>query len=313
MKALNLRAFFLTVIGLLAVSATQAAERVVATVNGTPILESQVKQALGKRANTDVNRQSALNSIIDDMLVNQAIKESGVKVSDARVDQIIEGIAAQNGLTFGQLLDALDYQGISYQHYRRQIANQLLMAEVRNQAIGKSVDVTREEVQALGQKMLKQAKETGTEKKVTGTEYQVRHILLKLNPLLNDAQAKAQLTQIRSDIIAGKISFADAALKYSKDYLSGANGGSLGFAFPEAYVGAFAKTVQTTKQGTISAPFKTEFGWHILEVTDTRQGDRTQDAYMQKAYEQIVNQQLQSASKDWVSALRKHAEIKYFD
>ncbi|WP_040977158.1 peptidylprolyl isomerase [Necropsobacter massiliensis] len=313
MKALNLRAFFLTVIGLLAVSAAQAAERGVATVNGTPILESQVKQALGKRANTDVNRQSALNSIIDDMLVNQAIKESGVKVSEAKVDQIIEGIAAQNGLTFGQLLDALDYQGISYQHYRRQIANQLLMAEVRNQAIGKSVDVTREEVQALGQKMLKQAKETGTEKKVTGTEYQVRHILLKLNPLLNDAQAKAQLTQIRSDIIAGRISFADAALKYSKDYLSGANGGSLGFAFPEAYVGAFAKTVQTTKQGTISAPFKTEFGWHILEVTDTRQGDRTQDAYMQKAYEQIVNQQLQSASKDWVSALRKHAEIKYFN
>ncbi|WP_032092468.1 peptidylprolyl isomerase [Necropsobacter rosorum] len=313
MKALNLRAFFLSIIGLLMISSAQAAERVVATVNGAPILESQVKQALGKRANTETNRQAALNSIIDDMLVNQAIKESGVKVSDAKVDQIIEGIAAQNGLTFGQLLDALDYQGISYQHYRRQIANQLLMAEVRNQAIGKSVDITREEVQALGQKMLKQAKETGTEKKVTGTEYQVRHILLKLNPLLNDTQAKAQLNQIRADIIAGKISFADAALKYSKDYLSGANGGNLGFAFPEAYVGAFGKTIQTTKQGTISAPFKTEFGWHILEVTDTRQGDRTQDAYMQKAYEQLVNQQLQSASKDWVSALRKHAEIKYFN
>lgn len=44
------------------------------------------------------------------------------------MDQIIEGIAAQNGLTFGQLLDA-DYQGISYAAYRQQIAQQLMMSE----------------------------------------------------------------------------------------------------------------------------------------------------------------------------------------
>lgn len=312
MKAFNFKTFLFTIVSFFAFSnGVQAVERVVATINGAPILESQVKRALGKKANTETNRQAAVDSIIDDILVQQAIKESGVKVNYAQVDQIIENIAAQNGLTYGQLLDALDYQGISFESYRRQIANQLLMSEVRNQAIGKSVDITREEVQALGQKMLKQAQEKGTEKKVTGTEYQVRHILLKLNPMLNDTQAKAELNQIRADITSGKISFADAALKYSKDYLSGANGGNLGFAFPETYVESFAKTIKNTKKGTISTPFKSDFGWHILEVTDTRQGDRTQEAYMQKAYEQLVNQQLQEASKDWVKALRKRADIKY--
>lgn len=312
MKAFNFKTFLFTIVSFFAFSnGVQAVERVVATINGAPILESQVKRALGKKANTETNRQAAVDSIIDDILVQQAIKESGVKVNYAQVDQIIENIAAQNGLTYGQLLDALDYQGISFESYRRQIANQLLMSEVRNQAIGKSVDITREEVQALGQKMLKQAQEKGTEKKVTGTEYQVRHILLKLNPMLNDAQAKAELNQIRTDITSGKISFADAALKYSKDYLSGANGGNLGFAFPETYVESFAKTIKNTKKGTISTPFKSDFGWHILEVTDTRQGDRTQEAYMQKAYEKLVNQQLQEASKDWVKALRKRADIKY--
>lgn len=312
MKAFNFKTFLFTIVSFFAFSnGVQAVERVVATINGAPILESQVKRALGKKANTETNRQAAVDSIIDDILVQQAIKESGVKVNYAQVDQIIENIAAQNGLTYGQLLDALDYQGISFESYRRQIANQLLMSEVRNQAIGKSVDITREEVQALGQKMLKQAQEKGTEKKVTGTEYQVRHILLKLNPMLNDAQAKAELNQIRADITSGKISFADAALKYSKDYLSGANGGNLGFAFPETYVESFAKTIKNTKKGTISTPFKSDFGWHILEVTDTRQGDKTQEAYMQKAYEQLVNQQLQEASKDWVKALRKRADIKY--
>ncbi len=312
MKAFKFKTFLFTIVSFFAFSnGVQAVERVVATINGAPILESQVKRALGKKANTETNRQAAVDSIIDDILVQQAIKESGVKVNYAQVDQIIENIAAQNGLTYGQLLDALDYQGIAFETYRRQIANQLLMSEVRNQAIGKSVDITREEVQALSQKMLKQAQEKGTEKKVTGTEYQVRHILLKLNPMLNDAQAKAELNQIRADITSGKISFADAALKYSKDYLSGANGGNLGFAFPETYVESFAKTIKNTKKGTISTPFKSDFGWHILEVTDTRQGDRTQEAYMQKAYEQLVNQQLQEASKDWVKALRKRADIKY--
>ncbi|MFZ7255760.1 peptidylprolyl isomerase [Avibacterium avium] len=313
MKLLKIKNLFLSAIALFAVAVTaQAEERVVATVNGVPILESQVRGALGKRANTSGNRQAALNSIIDEILVQQAIQNSGVKVSSAQVDRVIEGIAAQNGLTFGQLLDALDYQGISYPQFRQQIANQLLMGEVRNKVIGESISVNQEEVQELGQKLLQQARAQGTEKKVMGTEYKVRHILLKLNPLLNDAQAKAELNKVRGEIQSGKTTFADAALLYSKDYLSGANGGNLGFAFPEAYVPPFAKTVQTTKKGTISAPFKTEFGWHILEVTDTRQGDRTQQAYMQKAYQQLINEQIQTYSKDWLVALRKQANIQYF-
>lgn len=307
MKTTFLKSLFLSTIGLFAVATSvQAVEQVVATVDGIPILESQVKRALGKRANNEANRAKALDSIIDDLLVQKAIQESGVSVSMAQVDQVIEGIAAQNGLTYGQLLDALDHQGMSLNQFRSQIHNQILMAEVRNRSVGKHIDVTREQVEALG----KQLQQSGSLKKVTATEYRVRHILLKLNPMLNDAQAKAQLSQIRADIAAGKTSFDKAAIAHSKDYLSGANGGDLGFAFPEIYAPAFAQAVKTAKKGTISAPFKTEFGWHILEVTDTREGDRTEDAYRQKAYEQLVNQQLQEEAKDWVKALRKGADIQ---
>ena len=189
----------------------QAEEKVVATVNGVPVLESQIKPILNKRT----SRQAAIDKVINDMLVNQAVKESGVKVNEAKIDQIIEGIAAQNGLTFGQLLDALDYQGINYHAYRQQIAQQVLMAEVRNHAISQSVDVTREQVEELAEKMQKEAKAKGKMENVKGTQYEVRHILLKLNPLLNDAQAKKQLTQIRAEIVSGKMTFAEAALKYS--------------------------------------------------------------------------------------------------
>lgn len=297
------------ILGLFAFSSVYAEERVVATVDGIPVLESQVRAAMGKKG----NQQAALDKIIDDILVQKAIQESGIQINPEEIDFIIEDTAARNGLTYGQFLDALDYQGISLDDFRQQIVNQMIMSGVRDHAISNSVQVTREEVEALAQKMLKEAKTNGTEQKVTGKEYEVRHILIKLNPLMNDAQAKVELTRIRSDIQSGKISFADAALKYSKDYLSGANGGSLGYAFPEAYVGPFAEVVRNTKPGVISAPFKSEFGWHILEVTGTREGDRTEEAYRQKAYEKIVNSQLQDATKDWVKALRKTADIQYFN
>ncbi|PVX41349.1 periplasmic chaperone for outer membrane proteins SurA [Pasteurella langaaensis DSM 22999] len=311
MKLKQLKNMLFVAMGLLAFATNvHAVEQVVATVDGNPILESQVRRALGKKANTEANRRVALDSIIDDFLVQKAIKESGVKVNPAQVDQIVHNIATQNGLTYGQLLDALDYQGISLAQFRANIANQIMMAEVRNRSIGKNINVTREQVEELSQKMLQQAKSSGNGKPVTATQYKVSHILLKLNPLLNDTQAKAKLAQVRADIQSGKITFAEAAKDYSKDFLSGANGGDLGFAFPENYVPEFAQMVRTTKQGTISAPFKTEFGWHILEVTDTRQGDVTEAAYRQKAYEQLVHQQLQEDAKDWVKALRKGADIK---
>ena len=310
MKKFILKSFLLATLGCVAfTSMAQAGERVVATVDGIPILESQVRANMGKKG----DRQSALDKIIDDLLVQKAIQESGVKIDPREIDRVVEDTAARNGLTYGQFLDALDYQGISLNAFRQQIANQMVMGAVRNKAIQESIDVTREEVVALGQKMLDEAKSQGSAQKVTGKEYEVRHILLKLNPMLNDAQAKAELTRIRADIIAGKMTFADAALKYSKDYLSGANGGSLGYAFPETYAPQFAQTVVKSKQGVISAPFKTEFGWHILEVTGTRDGDLTTEAYTQKAYERLVNTQLQDATKDWVKALRKRANIQYFN
>ncbi len=312
MKIFNFKSLFLACLGFAAITTAQAAvEQVVATVNGQPILQSQVTRALGRQADNQTNRLKALDNIIDDMLVKQAIAESGVKVSAAQVTQAMEMIAAQNGLTYGQLLDALDYQGIRESKFRADIANQILMSQVRQKTMGKTVDVTREQVEALSQQMFEQAKNQGNVVKATATEYKVRHILLKLNPMLNDAQAKAQLIQIKKDILAGKTTFAKAAEQYSKDYLSGANGGELDFSVPEAYASQFAQTIVKTQKGMISEPFKTEFGWHILEVMDTRQGDQTELAYRQKAYETLVNQQLQEEARDWGKALRKTADIKY--
>ncbi|MDH2998947.1 peptidylprolyl isomerase [Pasteurellaceae bacterium LFhippo2] len=306
------KTLFIGLTTLFAVSqVAKAEERVLAIVDGYPIMQSQVVKSLGKKANNEANRKAALESTIDDYLVQKAIQESGVKINYAQVDQVIENIAIQNGITYGQLLDYLDSQRITLNQYRQQIAHQMMMEQVRHQSIGKSIKVEQEDVHALAKKMIDDAKAKGKLKTVHGTEHRVSHILIKTTPILNDAQAKAKLNGILADIKAGKTTFEQAAQANSVDYVSGAEGGDLGFNFLDVYDPAFAKAAKSAKKNAITAPFKSKFGWHILKVTDTRQGDRTEDAYMQKAYEQLVDKQAQSASKNWVKALRNRAEIQY--
>lgn len=312
MKLTYVKSLLIAVSTFFAITA-HSEERVVATVDGYPILQSQVKKALGKRANNEANRKAATDEIIDDFLVKRAIEQSGIKINYARVDQAIEDIARQNGITYGQLLDVLDYQGISLSQYRQQIAHQMLIEQVKHQTLSQTApQVDPAEVESLAMKMLSDAQTKGTLKAITGTQYRISHILIKTNPVLNDAQAKAKLATLKADIQSGKISFEEAAKANSLDYASGAEGGDLGWNFLETYDPAFAKTAHQSKTGVISAPFKSQFGWHILKVTETRQADRTEDAYFQKAYEQLVNKQAQAASQDWVKTLKNQAEVKYY-
>ena len=290
-----------------------AEERVVATVDGNMIMESQVVRALGKNANNAANRKAALESIIDETLVQQAVKKAGIIVDHRQVDRAIEDIAARNGLTYGQLLDALDYQGISLNQYRQQIAQQMMMEAVRHQSIGQAIQVQPEQVQAQAKAMLEQDKAAGKVQQVSAPEYRISHILIKTNPVLNDVKAKTKLNQLVADIKAGKTTFEEAAKANSVDYVSAADGGDLGFQFLDTFDPAFANVASRAKKDQITAPFKSQFGWHVLKVTDTRQGDRTQDAYAQKAYENLVNKQAEEASKDWVKTLRKGANIQYID
>ncbi|MDP8033873.1 peptidylprolyl isomerase [Pasteurella atlantica] len=308
MKFNFIKSSFITFIALITMSQfTIAKERVVALVDGNMIMESQVKHNLNKHT----NYKKALEKTIDDYLIQKAIQDANIRIDYAQVYKVIENIAAQNGITYGQLLDALDYQGITLDQYAQQIAEQMKMEQVRQISIGKSIQVDPKEVQALGKKMLAEDRAKGKVKEATTKQYRVSHILIKTNPILNDRQAKQKLTQIVADIKAGNITFEKAAEKNSLDYISAADGGDLGWNFPEAYDPRFAKRITSTKVGVISAPFQSKFGWHILKVTDIRQKNTTENAYLQKAYKKLVDQQARRVSKDWVKALRKNAEIEY--
>lgn len=314
MKFTLLKSVFTTAFAFLTFSSTLLAseERVVATVDGYPIMQSQLTQTLGKQQDTESNRKAAINKLIDDILVKKATEQAGVNISRDYLDQVIEDMVVQNGITYGQFLDYLDYQGISLDQYRKQLADQIIQENVKQFAVSQSIQIEPEDVQKMAAKMLEEAKAAGKLKAVTHLEHRISHILLKTTPILDDMQAKAKLSSIVAEINSGKTTFEEAAKAHSVDYASGAEGGDLGWNFLDVYDPAFAQTADKSPTGVISAPFRTQFGWHILKVTDTRQADRTEDAYLQKAYEQMVQKQAEAASKDWVKALRERADIKYY-
>ncbi|MDP8170903.1 peptidylprolyl isomerase [Pasteurella skyensis] len=308
MKFSFVKSSLVTLVTLLATNQfAMAQERVVALVDDHMIMESQVKRHMNRHS----NHQKALEATIDDYLIQKAVKDSGVHIEYQQVNQVIENIIAQNGITYGQLLDALDYQGISFTDYAQKISDQMLMDQVRQVTIGKSVKVDPKDVQALAKQMLEKAKTKGSLKNATAKQYRISHILIKTNPILNDTQAKQKLMDLKAQINAGSITFEKAAEENSLDYISAADGGDLGWNFPDVYDPRFAKRIKSSKLGVISAPFQSKFGWHILKVTDTRQKDTTKEVYLQKAYRQLFEKQAREYSKDWVKALRKNARIEY--
>jgi peptidyl-prolyl cis-trans isomerase C len=96
----------------------------------------------------------------------------------------------------------------------------------------------------------------------TGTEYRARHILVE-----KEDEAKALIAQIK-----GGAKFEELAKKNSKDPGSGENGGELDFAKPESYVPEFGAALAKLKKGEMTeTPVKSQFGWHIIRLEDTRE------------------------------------------
>jgi peptidyl-prolyl cis-trans isomerase SurA len=147
----------------------------------------------------------------------------------------------------------------------------------------------------------------------TMMEVKARHILIKTSVILSDEKAKQTLNNLLNQIKTGSASFANLAKKYSDDTGSAENGGELGWADPGMYAPEFRDQVTKLPVGQISQPFKTQFGWHIVEVEDRRNQANTSDALNNKAYQLIYNRRFAEEAQAWMDELRDEAYIKVLD
>ena len=233
---------------------------------------------------------------------------NGKAVPKARVDAFIKMIQAQATEKGQQLPPDLDQRvrdklvmdeiytqeaekrGLAATpEYKLQMeqARQAVLTQALQANFAKTNAVTDAEIQAEYDKFKAQA---------AGTEYRASHILVE-----KEDEAKALIVQIK-----GGASFAELAKKSSKDPGSGANGGDLDFAAAGSYVPEFSQALVKLKKGEMTQePVKTQFGYHIIKLDDTREAQFPPLADVKGQLKQRMEQQKLGAFLDEVRAKAK--------
>ena len=140
------------------------------------------------------------------------------------------------------------------------------------------------------------------------TQTRARHILLRLSPQLTQAQALAQLSALRQDIVSGKADFAEVAKRLSQDG-SAAQGGDLGWASPGMFVPEFEQTMNRLRPGQVAEPLVSRFGVHLIEVTDRRDAPMSDAEQRTLARNVLREKKLEEAYVAWAEDVRGRAYV----
>jgi peptidyl-prolyl cis-trans isomerase SurA len=149
----------------------------------------------------------------------------------------------------------------------------------------------------------------GGEAQVIINQIHVRHILMKTNELDDDETVRQKLSKVRERIEKGE-DFAGIAATASEDPGSAPDGGDLGWTGPGTFVPEFDKAVAGLKENEISEPFKTRYGWHIVQLLGNRTYDSTDDVRRQKAYAAIRESKADEETELWLRQLRDEAFVE---
>lgn len=248
-------------------------DKVVATVGADTITETELSTAVrsqlqGQQVPPEAMqelRRMILDSMIDDRLVKQFIAAKKIAVDAKEVDGAVAAIkkkVADAGMDFAQVLQS---EGFTEQTLRGQIEEQMAFKKYAESQIG-------------DQKL--QEHFAAHKQEFDGTQVKASHVLIKLEETSTPQERKAaaeKIAGIRQEIAAG-LDFAEAAKKYSA-CPSSARGGDLGFfARHGQMVEPFAAAAFALPLGEVSQPVETEFGYHLIKVTEAKPGEMTYEA-----------------------------------
>jgi parvulin-like peptidyl-prolyl isomerase len=302
-----MRLMFACALGALTVPAfaqTPAATDVAATVNGQTITLAELDAALSASipnvpltvAHRRQLRPGVLNDLIDDALLKQFLAKNGPKVDPAELDEQMKALTARLTRENVTLAVYLKQSGQTEAQLRAEWATQIQLAGyVKSQ-------VTDEQLKAY---------HAANRDHYDRVEVRLSHVLLRVGrsapPADRDA-AKAKVEAIRADIAAGKTDFASAARKFSQ-CPTAKDGGDLGFVrrrgMPEDE--PLAKAAFALKVGALSEVIETDYGFHVLIVTDRKPGT---PSVLEKCAVEVLEDYTDDHRVELVKKLRKDAQIK---
>lgn len=160
-----------------------------------------------------------------------------------------------------------------------------------------------------GYHIVKLNERRGGEAQVIINQIHVRHVLMKTNELDDDETVRQKLGRLRERILKGE-AFAGIASTTSEDPGSAPDGGDLGWTGPGTFVPEFDKAIADLKTNEITEPFKTRYGWHIVQLLGTRTYDSTDDVRRQKAFAAIRESKADEETELWLRRLRDEAFVE---
>ncbi|HSC74941.1 MAG TPA: peptidylprolyl isomerase [Pseudomonadales bacterium] len=299
---------------------TQTLDKVVAVVNDDVIMASelalqvnllahQIKQAGQPLPPEEILQRQVLEKLIVESLQVQMGERAGVKVSNEQLDAAIESIAAQNKMSSATFQSELERQGIPLAVFRENVQRQIIIQQVQQALVIKRIDISEQDIDNFlnseeGRRVAMQAAE---EKPVSQSH--ARHILIKPSAIRNDEETQALLQKISTAVQKGG-DFAALAKKYSEDPGSAMKGGDLGWSSPGQMVPEFEQMVENTELGKVSPPFRTQYGWHIVQVLERREQNMSEQILRQQAQMILRKRQFQDELPRWLKELRDKAYIQ---
>jgi parvulin-like peptidyl-prolyl isomerase len=241
--------------------------------------------------------QDAVDSLVNTKLLTIFLNRQKITVPPGKVDEEIGRLEQQLKAENRDLATALLEDNISIEDVRKEFENRIRWSEY---------------VKAKGTDAELRKYVDANKDLFSGTQVRASHLLLKTEPDAADAdkeKVKAKILAIKGQIDAGKITFAEAANKYSEDPANaGGAGGDLDyFTLGSGFIPEFTDVAFKLKKGSVSEPVLTPYGYHLIQVTDRKEG-RPIDFDQNKPY--IINMYAGELQKDLLTEERKRAKIE---
>ncbi|TYB31481.1 MAG: hypothetical protein FXF47_03965 [Candidatus Mcinerneyibacterium aminivorans] len=249
-------------------------EKIVARINDTIILKSELDQFLMGRDTTEEEKLDILKDIINRKIVYlEASEKKEIQVAEEEIEKQVDGMINDMKKKFGGesgLQKALQEQGLSVNNlrstYRNRIKENLYVNEYVGREIRPNINITEDE--------LKEFYNKHEDKFQNPPKYTYEIAFLPVDVKEDDIEEiKTSLSSIRHKILNQEISFKEAAKEYSEGPTA-QKGGDLGYIEKGQLVESFEEVIYNMDEGEISKPFKTKYGYHIAYLEDIKDNKR---------------------------------------
>ena len=231
----------------------------------------------------------------------------------------LEALRAQADEIVAQLRAGADFAALAVEHSSASTALEggdlgwrkanripsLFAEQVLQLAVGETAEPLRN---ASGIHVVKLLEMRGASQR-TNDETLVRHILLSPSAIRTDEETRAAAEALRERIAAGE-DFAALAREHSDDPGTALAGGDLGWSTADGFVREFQEAMNGTEVGQLSPIFRTEFGWHVLEVQGRREQDASDEARRDYALQVLHAQRFEERLEEWLTEIRDEAFVE---